>query len=359
VSRPDPERRATAPAHDHAHGHHDDHAHHDHAHGHHDDHAHHDHAHGHHDDHAHHGHGHSHLAPGTPRRALAIALGLTVSFMGVEVAVGLWSGSLSLLADAGHMLSDATALVASLVVAHIAARPRSPRNTYGYRRAEVLAALLNAGLLALAALAILREAVDRFASPPIVHGREMLAAAAGGLVVNLLAAWVLHREGGGGLNVRSALFHVLGDALGSVAAMVAGVVVLTTGWQLADPLASIGIVVLLGLGVWHLVREATGVIMESAPAHLDTLALEAAIRAMPGVASVHDLHVWSLTAGAPMLTAHVVLTHGAHGTDVARGVGEMLRARFDIDHATIQPEAPEAALVPLRRKPAQRGAATG
>jgi cobalt-zinc-cadmium efflux system protein len=279
--------------------------------------------------------------------------------MGVELAVGVWSGSLSLLADAGHMLSDATALVASLVVAHIAARPRSPRNTYGFRRAEVLAALLNAGLLAVAGVAILREAFERFAAPPMVHGRGMLATAAGGLVVNLLAAWILHRDGGGGLNVRSALLHVLGDALGSVAAMVAGVIVLTTGWRLADPLASLGIALLLGLGVWHLLREATSVIMESAPAHLDTLALEAAIRAMPGVASVHDLHVWSITAGAPMLTAHVVLTHGAHGTDVARGVCEMLRERFDVDHATIQPEAPEAALVPLRRKPAQSAAARG
>lgn len=279
--------------------------------------------------------------------------------MGVELAVGVWSGSLSLLADAGHMLSDATALVASLVVAHIAARPRSPRNTYGFRRAEVLAALLNAGLLAVAAVAILREAFERFAAPPMVHGHGMLATAAGGLVVNLLAAWVLHREGGGGLNVRSALFHVLGDALGSVAAMVAGVIVLTTGWRLADPLASLGIAALLAMGVWHLIREATSVIMESAPAHLDTLALEAAIRDVPGVASVHDLHVWSLTAGVPMLTAHVVLTHGAHGTDVARGVREMLRERFDVDRATIQPEAPEAALVPLRRKPARGAEARG
>jgi cobalt-zinc-cadmium efflux system protein len=371
VSRPDPQRRATA----HAHGHHGDHAHHaeqghldDHAH--HEDHGHHG-AHGHgsngdgavhphdHDHHDHAHHGHAHIGPGTPRRALAVALGLTAAFMGVEVAVGLWSGSLSLLADAGHMLSDATALVASLIVAHIAARPRSPRNTYGYRRAEVLAALLNAGLLAIAAVAIVREAYDRFAAPPLVHGHGMLATAAGGLVVNLLAAWILHREGGGGLNVRSALFHVLGDALGSVAAMVAGVIVLSTGWRFADPLASLGIAVLLGYGVWHLVREATGVIMEAAPAHLDTLALEAAIRAMPGVASVHDLHVWSLTAGAPMLTAHVVLTHGAHGTDVARGVSEMLRERFHIDHATIQPEAPEAALVPLRRKSAPRATASG
>ncbi len=333
-------RSRTAASHDHAlHGH----AGHGHAHHDHEGHAHHDHA------------GHAHVGPGTPRRALAIALGLTASFMGVEVAVGVWSGSLSLLADAGHMLSDATALVASLVVAHIAARPRSPRNTYGYRRAEVIAALLNAALLAVAAIAIVREAAERIAAPPLVHGQGMMATAAGGLVVNLLAAWVLHHQGGGGLNVRSALFHVLGDALGSVAAMAAGAVVLTTGWRLADPLASLGIAVLLIGGVWHLVREATGVIMEAAPPHLDTLALEGAIRGTAGVESVHDLHVWSLTAGAPVLTAHVVLTHGAHGTDVARAVGEMLRERFAIAHATIQPEAPEAALVSLRRKPPREG----
>jgi len=270
--------------------------------------------------------------------------------MGVEVVVGLWTNSLSLLADAGHMLSDATALIASLVVANIALRPRSPRNTYGYRRAEVLAALLNAALLAVAAVAIVYEAIERFADPPRIDGSGMLITAVGGLVVNLVAAWVLHRQGGGGLNVRSALFHVLGDAAGSVAAIVAGVIVVATGWRLADPIASLAITVLLIWGVWHLLREATALIMETAPAHVDTLALERAIRETAGVASVHDLHVWSLSAGDTVLTAHVVLAHGAHGTEVARCVGVVLRERFAITHATIQPESPEAALVPLRTK---------
>jgi cobalt-zinc-cadmium efflux system protein len=306
-------------------------------------------------DHAEHAHGHahgahSHIPANTPRKALGIALALTLGFMGVEIGVGLWAHSLALLADAGHMLSDAAGLIASLIVANIALRPRSARNTYGFRRAEVLAALLNAALLAFAALVIIHEAVDRFADPPEVDGGGMLAAATGGLIVNLVAAWVLHRQGGGGLNVRSALLHVIGDALGSVAAIVAGVAVVTTGWRLADPVASVSITLLLVWGVWHLLREAAALIMETAPEHVDTVALEAAIRETPGVTSVHDLHIWSLSAGDIVLTAHVVLDRGAHGTQVARCVGEVLRERFQISHSTIQPEPPEAALVPLRTK---------
>lgn len=362
--------------HEHAHGAHGEHDHsgHEHAHGARDEHAHataqvhtardaHDHA-GH--DHAGHGHGehapgahgHSHISPNTPRKALAIALGLTLSFMGVEVGVGLWTHSLSLLADAGHMLSDAAGLIASLIVANIALRPRSARNTYGFRRAEVLAALLNAALLAFAAIAIIHEAVDRFADPPEVNGSGMLLTAGGGLVVNLVAAWVLHRQGGGGLNVRSAFLHVVGDALGSVAAIVAGVTVVLTDWRLADPIASVAITVLLVYGVWHLLREAAELIMETAPEHVDTVALERAIQETPGVATVHDLHVWSLSAGDIVLTAHVVLARGAHGTQVACAVGEVLRARFQITHSTIQPEPPEAELVPLRTKQQRAAAAT-
>ncbi len=354
--------------HEHPHDEHD-HGGHVHSHGAHDEHDHatahvhtardaHDHAGHDHAEHGHGAHGHSHISPDTPRKALAIALGLTLSFMAVEVGVGLWTHSLSLLADAGHMLSDAAGLIASLIVANIALRPRSARNTYGFRRAEVLAALLNAALLAFAAIAIIHEAVDRFADPPEVNGSGMLLTAGGGLVVNLVAAWVLHRQGGGGLNVRSAFLHVVGDALGSVAAIVAGVTVVLTGWRLADPIASVAITVLLVYGVWHLLREAAELIMETAPEHVDTVALERAIQETPGVASVHDLHVWSLSAGDIVLTAHVVLARGAHGTQVACAVGEVLRERFQITHSTIQPEPPEAELVLLRTKQQRAAAAT-
>ena len=324
-----------APAgHDHA-GH--DHAGHDRA-GH--DHAGHDHSGGHHDHAAH-----------ASRRALGIALAITASFLIVEAVAGILTGSLALLADAGHMLSDALALGASLFVAGIARRPRTARNTYGFRRAEVLAALFNAALLAFSVLEILHESVGRLADPPDVAGGSMLAVASAGLVANLVAAWILHRDGGDSMNVRGALLHVMGDALGSIAAIVAGVLLLAFGWRLADPIASLAISLLLIWGIWHLLREASVVLMESAPEGMDAGEVQRTIERIPGVASVHDVHLWSVVRGTPILTAHVVLEPGAHGTDVAHRVGVAVQKEHRIEHATIQPEAPDAPLVPLRRKP--------
>ncbi len=248
------------------------------------------------------------------------------------------------------MLSDALALGASLFVAQIARRPRTARNTYGFRRAEVLAALFNAALLAFSVLEILRESVGRLMDPPAIEGTGMLAVASAGLVANLVAAWILHRDGGDSMNVRGALLHVMGDALGSIAAMVAGGLMLAFGWRLADPIASLAISLLLIWGIWLLLRDASAVLMESAPEGMDATAVQATIAATPGVASVHDVHLWSVVRGTPILTAHVVLAPGAHGTDVARRVGVALKEKHHIDHATIQPEAPEAPLVSLRRK---------
>src|SRR5688500_1191806 len=186
------------------------------------------------------GHGHAHgLAAGeSPRLALKIALAMTLSFFVVEVVVGLWSKSLALLADAGHMLGDSSALLVSLAMAQVAARPRSSSKTYGYRRAEVIGALVNAIALGIGAGYIVIGAIGRLGNPPEIHARGLLLTATAGLLVNLLAAWVLHRRGGRGINVRSALAHVLGDALGSVAAMTAGAMVLWLSWKIADPIAS-------------------------------------------------------------------------------------------------------------------------
>jgi cobalt-zinc-cadmium efflux system protein len=300
-----------------------------------------------------HGHGHHDHAHGqqaAPRKALMVALGLTTTFMLVEVAVGLWSGSLALLADAGHMLNDAAALGLSLLITWIAARPRTPKHTFGFRRAEVVGALVNAVALGVAGVLIVTEAVERIGAPPPVRGVGMMATAILGLLVNLTSAWVLARHGGESINVRAALFHVLSDALGSVAAIVAGVLILAFGWHLADPVASLLIAVFILWGAYRLLRDTTHVLMEGAPAGVDVPELEATIRETEGVEEVHDLHVWSLVPGETLLSAHVVIRPGAHGTDVARLVGVRLEEIHDIQHATIQPESPGVALVELRRK---------
>ena len=294
-----------------------------------------------------HGHGHGHARP-TPRRALTIALVLTLGFSVAEVVGGILTGSLALLADAGHMIGDSGALAMSLVIAMVAARPRSREKTYGYRRAEVLGALLNALALVGICVWITTEAVGRIQAPPDVEALGMLVVATLGLGVNVIAAWVLATRGGGGINVRGAMMHVLGDALGSVAAIVAGVFLLSFGWRMADPIASLVIAVLILVGGVRLLRETTHVLMEGTPEDLDVHDLEHTILGTPGVSDVHDLHVWALTPGEPMLTAHVVIEPGTHGTQVARHVGQRLRQNHGIDHVTIQPEPPDGALVTLR-----------
>ena len=294
-----------------------------------------------------HGHGHAHDGP-APKRALLLSLCLTLGFSVAEVVVGLWSGSLALLADAGHMIGDSGALAMSLVIAFIAARPRSAQKTYGYRRAEVIGALLNALALVGICVWILTEAVERIEHPPEVRGLGMLLTATLGLVVNIVVVWLLATRGGGSINVRGAMLHVLGDALGSVAAIVAGLFLVSFGWRIADPIASLVIAALILYAGLRLLRETTHVLMEGTPSDLDVHDLEQTILGTPGVADVHDLHVWALTPGEPMLTAHVVIEKGQHGTHVAQHVGERLRATHGIDHVTIQPEAPEGGLVKIR-----------
>lgn len=315
----------------------------------------HGHVHGHHHAHGHtHAHAHEHEHAPSPRAALATALGLTCAFMIVEVAVGFWSGSLALLADAGHMLNDAAALGLSLVVTWIAVRPRTTKHTFGYRRAEVMGALVNAAALGAAGVLVITEAFERLHSPPEIRGLGLLVTAVVGLAVNLVSAWILASRGGESINVRAALFHVLSDALGSVAAIVAGGLVLGLGWTLADPVASLVIAVLILWGALRLLRDTSHVLMEGAPQGADVGAIEATIVATDGVAEVHDLHVWSLVPGEILLSAHVVLRPGTHGTDVARLVGVRLARLHDIHHATIQPEAPEHGLVEIRKKAENR-----
>ena len=273
--------------------------------------------------------------------------------MVVEAAAGWISGSLALLSDAGHMLSDAGALALALAAQRVADRPRTRTRTFGFRRAETLAALANAIALAVSTVLIAVEAVRRLADPHPVEGGWMLGVATAGLCVNLLSAWALSGGHETNANVRAALAHVLSDAAGSVAAMLAGVLVIWRGWTWADPAISLLIAILIAIAAWRLVRSTAHVLMESAPAGLDVAALEATIRATRGVAEVHDLHAWRIEEGFDAVTVHVVLTRDAHGVEVARDVSHAIRRDHGVDHVTVQPEAPPVPLVPvdaLRRR---------
>jgi cobalt-zinc-cadmium efflux system protein len=269
---------------------------------------------------------------------------VTSGFMLIEAGVGFWTRSLSLVADAGHMLADAGALGLALFAVRVAARPRTERSTerstFGYRRAEVLAAFANGMLLAGVAMLIVKEAIERYLSPVPIRGTEMLGTAVAGLVVNLVVAAVLMRGQRDSINVRAALAHVLTDALGSVAAILAGVLVVTGGYVRADPVLSVVIAALVAVSGFRVLKETMGILLESAPPNLDVAAVERTIRETPGVDDVHDLHVWRISERFDTLTAHVTLTRGAHGTDVARRVSERLLAEHGLDHVTIQPEAP-------------------
>jgi cobalt-zinc-cadmium efflux system protein len=291
----------------------------------------------------------------SPARRLAIALALTASFMLVEVVAGVISGSLALLSDAGHMLTDAGALALALVAQNLATRARTERHTFGYRRAEILAALINGTVLGASAVWIIIEAVRRFSDPHEILGAPMLVVAGLGLVINLIAAWLLAHGGHGNINTRAAAAHVASDAAGSVAAMIAAGLVLGFGWSIADPIASIAISLLILWGAWRLVREAVDVLMEGTPAGVDPGALEQVIRTSPGVASLHDLHVWCISDGFPVVTVHVVLDGSGHGTDVSRAVARRIQERFGIEHVTVQPEPPATKIIPVtaltRRRP--------
>jgi cobalt-zinc-cadmium efflux system protein len=284
-----------------------------------------------------HGHDRS-TAAARSRPVLALTLTLTTLMMVVEFAGGLWTGSLALLADAGHMLTDATALALALLATWIAARPATPAKTYGYYRAEILAALANALLLFAVAGSILVEAWHRLRTPAPVLGGTMGAVAALGLAVNLAGAWLLHRGARESLTVRAAYLEVLGDALSSVAALVAAGVVVTTGWTAADALASALIVLLILPRSWNLLRQALNVLLEGVPAHLSLGEIEAAMTDVAGVKRVHDLHVWTLTSGREAMSAHVIVGDVRESERLLSELHAVLHERFGIDHTTIQIE---------------------
>jgi cobalt-zinc-cadmium efflux system protein len=323
-----------------------------------------DHSHDHGHDHGHgHGHGHSHGHDHgdlrkTPLRRLGWAFGITASFMLVEASVGWWSKSLALVADAGHMLADAASLALALIAQRIATQSRTRAKTYGFRRAEVLAAFANGIALGLTAIWVFIEAVERWSSPPAVNGLAVTATAVVGLLVNLVSAAMLAMgTGGQNVNTRAALAHVLSDAVGSVGAIIAGVLVLTLGWTRADPAISALIAVLVLWGGYRLVSDTSRVLMEGSPIEIDVADVEETLLQVPGVVAFHDLHIWSISEGFDVLTVHVVIGRGHHGTDVVAAVSRALREKHRLHHCTIQPEpAHEEQLITLRRRRDAEGA---
>lgn len=272
------------------------------------------------------------------KHRLRAALALTAGFAAIEVAGALWTGSLSLLADAAHMLVDTCGLLLSLLALWFAERPATPAKTYGYYRVEILAALVNGVVLCLMAVAILFKAYERILAPAPVPGGPMLALAVTGLVVNLISMRLLRPGAGESLNVRGAYLEVLGDAASSAAVIVAAGIILFTGWTIADPLAGLAIALLILPRTWSLLRQAVNILLEGAPPHLDVTEIEAAMREAQGVRRVHDLHVWTLTSGREAMSAHVVVDPDAPGDRILDALHVILHARFGIDHTTIQIE---------------------
>jgi cobalt-zinc-cadmium efflux system protein len=281
------------------------------------------------------GDGHSHRAAG---RALAAVLALTLALTIVEALGGLWTGSLALLADAGHMLADDASLALALFALWIARKPPTPERSFGYRRAEILAALANGIALVAIAIWVFVEAVRRLSDPPDILGGWMLAVAGAGLAGNAVAAAVLIRSGGSSLNVRAALRHVLADILGSVGAVGAALIVLVTGWLQADPVVGMLIALLILASSWSILRDSVSILLEATPRELDARDVGTALSTAPGVVEVHDLHIWTITSGFPALSAHVLVGQAEDCHARRRELEALLSERFGISHTTLQVE---------------------
>lgn len=288
----------------------------------------------------HHHHHNGHIErQGNGETRLTISLFITAGFMVAEAIGGIVFNSLALLADAGHMLSDAMALGLSLIAIRIGKRSPTDRHTFGFKRSEILAALLNGLTLWAIAGIILYEAVHRLLVPVTVAGTGMLLVASAGLAVNLIMAAILFRDRQAGLNLRGAFLHVLSDALGSVGAIVAATAIIFTGFYWADPMVSVLICALILYSSWGLVKESVHILMEGVPKRVDIRAVEEALLRRPGVCCVYDLHIWSITSESVALSAHVVLTRpDGDRTALLRDLNEVLTNEFGISHTTIQIE---------------------
>jgi len=294
-----------------------------------------------------HGHGHSHGAH-AGNGVLILALCLTLGFAFIEAFAGWWAGSLALIGDAGHMLTDSFALGLAAIAAWLARRPPGPKLSFGMGRLEALAALANGVLMLIVIVSICWHAVERLIEPQAVVGGAVTVVALIGLLINVLAAWLLSR-GGNDLNTRAALLHVIGDLLGSVAALASGLVIQFTGWMPIDPLLSMLICGLILASTAALLRQVFTTLLDGVPDHLSLDEVGIAMAAGDGVSSIHDLHIWSLGAERTALSAHVVIAADADWHQVIPQLRDMLEHRFGINHTTLQPETPQAEPLIFRR----------
>jgi len=297
------------------------------------------------------GHVHAHVHErAESSRALAIALAITAVYTVVEVVGGIYTGSLAVLADAVHMLSDNVAIALALAAAWLATRPATPGRSYGYKRAEVLAALANGVLLVALSIWIFVAALQRLTDPPDVLGGWMLVIAVVGIAVNLAAGGVLYRSRATSINVEAAFRHVLADLLGSFGVLAAAVVILTTGWLQADPVASILIGLLVLASAWTILRDSTEILLEATPRGMDATEIGRRLAGAPGVVEVHDLHVWTITSGFTALSAHVLVRPGEDCHGRRRELERLLHDEFGIEHTTLQVDhAAESGLVEIAR----------
>jgi len=272
------------------------------------------------------------------RLALIRAIGITFCFVLIEAVGGLLSGSLALLADAGHMVSDLAALCFAFFALRIAEREATSDKTYGYVRSEILAALANGIVLVLVSIYVMYEAFERFRNPPEIRSGLMLGVAIAGLVANLLSGAVLFRSRKDNLNIRGAFLHVVGDTLGSIGAIIAALCVKLLGWAYADPAVALGIALLILFSAWGLLKESIDILMESTPRHIDLGAVRDAICDVPGVGGIRDLHVWTLTSGYYAMSAHVSVVDQADAPEVLEVLTSRMRDSFDISHTTFQLE---------------------
>ncbi len=278
-------------------------------------------------------------------KRVQIALALTGTFMLVEIVGGILSGSLALLADAGHMLTDTMALALSAIAFRVSSRPADEKRSYGYQRFQILAAFVNGLSLLVIVGWILFEAIQRILTPSIVMGQTMLYVATAGLLVNVIVFFILHGGDQENLNIRGAVLHVLGDLLGSVAAITAALVILSTGWMPIDPILSIGVAMLIFRSAWHLVKRSGHILLEGSPEWLDVDEMQSKIIVSNSeVKEIHHVHVWGLTPQHPMLTMHVALKEiQADTTATVRSIKDLLKKEYGINHSTIEVECDDCA----------------
>lgn len=292
--------------------------------------------------HNHGAHSHEHNAN---KKALTISFCLIAGFMLVEFVGGILTNSLALLSDAGHMLSDAVALGLSLAALIFGERAATLDKTYGYKRFEILAALLNGIALVALSIYILYEAIVRLSSPPSVIGKGMIIISAIGLVINIVVAWILSRgETKENLNIKSAFMHVLGDLLGSVGAIIAALLIIFLGWNIADPIASMIVSVLVLYSGWHILKDSVNILMESKPANIDTAEVKRAIKSIDGVIDIHDLHIWMITQEFLSLTTHVSVKNNSDRDLLLNQITEIIKQKTGITHITVQLEGLDFAI---------------